>query len=148
MAFPGASIVRIDTDRVVTVIVQSSPYLIKTQIGVQTTSSSLEGFTSTSHSVTNGQSATDLSGESFNGSNYTTVQFFAEIIRGTTVVVFGMFSLHYKNGTWNVQLGGFTGIHGVTFTVSQTGTSGQLRAALNSGAGDGTIKLKKIYFAA
>lgn len=102
----------------------------------------------TSHDVVNGQAATDLEGEVFDGEEVTSVLFFAEIIRGTTVTVAGQVSMHYKNGTWERQMGGFSGIHGVTFSVSQATTVGQLRAALNSGAGNGTIKFKKIIFAA
>lgn len=100
------------------------------------------------HSVTDGQSATDLTGETFDSTEYSSVLLFAEIIRGTTVVVTGQMSLHDVNGTWALRLNGFSGIHGVTFSISQATTVATLKAALDSGAGNGTIKLKKTYFAA
>lgn len=95
------------------------------------------------HAVTDGQSATDLSGESFLSATYSSVDYDFEIIRGTTVNANGTFSLQKQNGTWRISLGPYRGdIHGVTFTLSGT-TTQQLRAALNSGAGNGTIKLSR-----
>ena len=93
--------------------------------------------------VTDGQSATDLSGESFLSATYSSVDYDFEIIRGTTVNANGTFSLQKQNGSWRISLGPYRGdIHGVTFTLSGT-TTQQLRAALNSGAGNGTIKLSR-----
>jgi hypothetical protein len=84
------------------------------------------------HAVTDGQSAT-----------YSSVDYDFEIIRGTTVNANGTFSLQKQNGSWRISLGPYRGdIHGVTFTLSGT-TTQQLRAALNSGAGNGTIKLSR-----
>lgn len=95
------------------------------------------------HAVTDGQSATDLSGESFLSATYSSVDYDFEIIRGTTVNANGTFSLQKQNGSWRISLGPYRGdIHGVTFTLSGT-TTQQLRAALNSGAGNGTIKLSR-----
>lgn len=95
------------------------------------------------HAVTDGQSATDLSGESFLSATYSSVDYDFEIIRGTTVNANGTFTLQKQNGTWRIALGPYRGdIHGVTFTLSGT-TTQQLRAALNSGAGNGTIKLSR-----
>jgi hypothetical protein len=100
-----------------------------------------------SHSVTDGQSATNLSGETFTSASYTSVDYSFEVIRGTTVNASGEFSAQLQNGTWRIVLGPYRGdIHGVTFTLSGT-TTQQLLAALNSGAGNGTIKLSKRYIA-
>ena len=99
------------------------------------------------HSVTDGQSATNLSGETFTSASYTSVDYSFEVIRGTTVNASGEFSAQLQNGTWRIVLGPYRGdIHGVTFTLSGT-TTQQLLAALNSGAGNGTIKLSKRYIA-
>ena len=97
----------------------------------------------TEHAVTDGQSATDLSGETFLSASYSSVDYDFEIIRGTTVNANGIFSLQKQNSVWRISLGPYRGdIHGVTFTLSGT-TTQQLRAALNSGAGNGTIKLSR-----
>ena len=62
-----------------------------------------------------------------------------------TVLANGKIALQYVNSTWRIVQGGFitTSAYGVTFSVSQTTTVAQLRAALDSGAGNGTIKLSK-----
>lgn len=97
----------------------------------------------TTHAVTNGQSATALSGETFLSASYSSIDYAFEIIRGTTVNASGEFSAQIQNGTWRIVLGPYRGdIHGVTFSLSGT-TTQQLLAALNSGAGNGTIKLSK-----
>ena len=97
------------------------------------------------HSVTDGQTATDLSGETFDFAIYSSGQYHFEIIRGTTVISSGFLAVQNLNGTGRVVEGLALGLeaHGVTFSVSQVGTVVQLRAALDSGAGDGTIKLSR-----
>jgi hypothetical protein len=100
------------------------------------------------YNVTDGQAATDLSGETLDGAQYSTGFYFVEIIRGTTVVVIGKFSLHYVNSVWALVLDAFNGIHGVTFTITQAGSVAQLKASLDAGAGNGTIKLKRMVFVA
>ena len=99
----------------------------------------------TEHPVTNGQSATDLEGESFDLDDYSSADYDVEIVRGTTVIANGKLAVQDLNGTARVVLGGLLTeeAHGVTFSVSQLGTLVQLRAALDSGAGDGTIKLSR-----
>ena len=59
-------------------------------------------------------------------------------------------AMQYLNGTWRVLTGASVAneAHGVTFSVNQTTTNGQLRAALDSGAGSGDIKLKAVSFSA
>jgi hypothetical protein len=101
----------------------------------------------TSHSVTDGQAATNLTGETVDGTVYTSAVYQVEIIRGTAYFSSGDLSLHYKNSTWELVLGGMRGDDTeVTFTVSQTGSTAQLRAALSSGPGSGTIKTKRVLF--
>ena len=99
----------------------------------------------TTHTVTDGQSATDLTGETVDGASYSSAIYEVEILRGTTVLANGKIALQYVNSTWRIVQGGFitTSAYGVTFSVSQTTTVAQLRAALDSGAGNGTIKLSK-----
>lgn len=104
---------------------------------------------SSSYAVTNGQSATNLTGETYDGTTYSSIWFTVEIIRGTTVFASGEMSLQYKNSTWSLVLGGFLGdLSGVTFSITQSTTVAQIRAALTSGPGNGTIKFKKMFFAA
>ena len=106
--------------------------------------------TATEFAVTNGQSASNLAGMSFDGDVFSSIKMEAEIIRGTTVFANVPLAMQYLNSTWRVILGANLSneLHGVTFSVSQTTTVGQLRAALNSGTGDGTIKIKTLSFAA
>jgi len=99
----------------------------------------------TEHSVSDGQSATDLAGETVDGDTYSSAVYEYEIKRGTTVLANGRISLQYLNSTWVVNDGGYEAniAHGVTFSVSQITSVAQLRAALDSGAGNGTIKLSR-----
>jgi len=109
-------------------------------------SSGSEGWSAfVEHAVTDGQSATNLSAETVDSDDYSSAIYEVEIIRGTTVVSSGRLAIQDVNGTWEVNTGFFTGsaLHGVTFSVSQSGTVAQLRAALDAGAGDGTIKLSR-----
>lgn len=101
------------------------------------------------HAVTDGQVATNLTGETVSADDYTSYVYWYEIIRGTAVFSTGFFSLHYRDGSWRVCMGqdvrdDDASAHGVTFTVA----SNNLKAALDSGAGNGTIKLKKHKFIA
>lgn len=99
--------------------------------------------------VTNGQAATNLLAETYDGVVYSSVMIFFEIKRGTTVMAAGTLTLNYLNGTWRIEEGNYTGeVHGVTWSITQSTTVGQLQAALDSGAGNGTIKFKKSLFPA
>jgi hypothetical protein len=103
----------------------------------------------TRFSVTSGQSATNLSGESYSGTQYTSIQYSFEIQQGTTIFSNGTFWVQYLNSTWQIVLGetfdnGTT--NGVTFSVTQSTTFFQLKAA-ESGLGNGTIKLQKVFYA-
>lgn len=97
------------------------------------------------HSVNDGQAATNLNDETVDGAVYSSAWYHYEIIRGTSVVASGTLALHYKNSTWSDPLMGleFGDASGVTFSQQQSSTSTQLKAALNSGAGNGTIKLSR-----
>lgn len=100
----------------------------------------------TEHSVTDGQSATNLTGETIDISTHSSAIFEAEIIRGTTVIAHGDLVIQDLNGTPRVSTGVFKAqeSHGVTFGVANTsGTEYVLTAALDAGAGNGTIKLRK-----
>lgn len=116
----------------------------KDLISSGTTSSEVESVW-TEHAVTDGQAATDLEGETLDLSSYSSAIYEVEILRGTTVLSNGRLAIQGVNSTGRVVVGGMitSEAHGVTFSVSQTGTVVQLKAALNSGAGDGTIKLSR-----
>jgi hypothetical protein len=98
-----------------------------------------------SHAVTDGQSATDLTSETVDGTTYSSCDYHFEILRGTTVMSNGTFTLQYVNSTWRLVTGGAQALeaHGVTFSQTQTTTVSQLEAALDVGAGNGTIKLTR-----
>lgn len=100
--------------------------------------------------VVDGQAATSLPNETHAAASYTSIVYNYEIIRGTTVFSTGTFSLHYRNSVWYVAEGeerkeDAAPIHGVTWSVTGT-TTAQLKAALDVGAGNGTIKLKRHRF--
>ena len=95
-------------------------------------------------SIIDGQSASDLNDQTVDGTIYTSAVYTYEILRGTTVLTNGWFALQYLNGTWVLSNGPDMGsLHGVTFSVSQVGTVGQLKAALDVGAGNGTVKVSR-----
>lgn len=99
-----------------------------------------------SHTTTSGQSAANLTGETFDGTLLSSVVYNYEILLGTTVKATGDFSVHYLNGTWVFYDGMARGTaHGITFSLSQATTIGQLKAA-ESGLGNEIVKLKRHYF--
>lgn len=99
-----------------------------------------------SHAITNSQVATNLASETFDGTVYTSVVYNYEIVQGTTIMATGDFSVHYENSTWVYRDGmGRGDAHGITLSLSQATTIGQLKAA-ESGLGNGTIKLKRHFF--
>ncbi len=97
------------------------------------------------HNVTDGQAATNLTGETVDFALYTTAVYDVEIIRGTTVISNGTLAVQNLNGTGRVIIGPDLNLedHGVTFSVSQASLVVQLRAALSTGPGNGTIKLSR-----
>lgn len=100
------------------------------------------------HSVTDGQAATDLAGETFDSASHTSALCFFEVRRGSGPIAtsIGWFQLSYSGTSWAVFEGPYSGAyHGVTWSLTGT-TVAQLQAALDSGAGNGTIKIKKSYF--
>jgi hypothetical protein len=97
----------------------------------------------TEHEITDGQSATALTGETIDFDDYSSAIYDAEVIRGTTVIANGQVFVQDLNGTGQIKVGVFTQNHGVTFSLSQVGTVGTLRAAASSGPGNGTIKLSR-----
>jgi hypothetical protein len=102
-----------------------------------------------SYAVTDAQAAADLASETFDGTVYSSISYSVEILRGTTVFSNGTLVLQYVNGTWRVYRGGFIDDgteDGVTFSITQATNTVQLRAALDTGAGNGTIKLKRQLF--
>lgn len=116
-------------------------------LGGSGSSSLSDGWSAwTEHLVTDGQTATDLSGETIDLTLYSSAEYMVEVIRGTTVSSSGPITIKDINGTGVVdQSSVFLGPlpHGVTFSVSQLGNVLQLRAALDSGPGNGTIKLSR-----
>jgi hypothetical protein len=100
------------------------------------------------HAVTDGQAATALAAESWLAATYSSVMYTFEIIRGTTVIANGTLSCQDLAGTWRIVLGPYDGeAHGVTWSLTGT-TTQQLNAALDVGAGNGTIKLSRRLIAA
>lgn len=110
--------------------------------GGSSSSNSTSGWVT--HDVTDGQTATALTGETVDGASYTSAKYDYEIIRGTTVMANGVLYMQYKNSTWLVNVSQETGdASGVTFSISTSGTVATLAAALDTGAGNGTIKMAR-----
>jgi hypothetical protein len=104
----------------------------------------------TKYTVTSGQSATNLSGETIDGAVYTSAFYQFEIQQGATIFSSGHFVMQYLNSTWQLIMGETIDngtSTGVSFSCTQSTTVGQIQAA-ESGLGNGTIKLKKSYFLA
>jgi hypothetical protein len=118
-----------------------SKTVASTVVGVVT----LTGWDSVA--VTDGQAATAITGHTVDGATYKAAVYEYVIKRGTTVVAAGRFSLFYVNGTWELQTGGYESAgglpHGVAFTITQATTVATLKAALDAGAGNGTIQLTR-----
>lgn len=103
----------------------------------------------TSVTITDGQAATSVSGESVDGTVYKSRLYEYQLIRGTTVFGNGRIAMQYLNATWRVVDLGYAGEdHGLTFSVTQSTTFGQLKIAADSVAGNGTWKYKTISFPA
>lgn len=101
------------------------------------------------HAVTDGQAAANLTGETFDSAVYSSVYVLFEIKRGSGPysISLGWFQLSFNGTTWDLFEGPYGGpIHGVTWSLTGT-TTAQLKAALDSGAGNGSIKFKKTSFA-
>lgn len=100
--------------------------------------------------LTDGQAATDLSGETYDSTVYMAVDFMFAIARSDAITptsLSGTFALHNKDGTWELVMGNVKGDEPtITFSISQAGGVAQLKAALTSGPGDGLLILKKVYY--
>lgn len=97
-------------------------------------------------SFTNSQAATAVVGESYAGSAYKSVVYEYQIIQGTTIMANGRFAMQYLNGTWRpMDMGYYGDTHGITFSITQVGTVGQLKIA-EGGLGNGTFVYKKNTF--
>jgi len=98
------------------------------------------------YDVTDGQAATNLTGETVNGALFSSANYEFEVIRGTTVHANGWLSVQRANGIWRCETGPYQGdLHGVTVDFEDSSTEvAQLRAALDIGAGNGTLKLRRI----
>lgn len=95
------------------------------------------------HAITDGQAATNLSGETVDFAQYTSAIYEVEIIRGTTIIANGRLTVQNLNGAARVRTSYFDDEHGVTFSVTLASQTAQLRAACSSGLGNGSIKLKQ-----
>ena len=102
----------------------------------------------TTHAITGGQAATNLTGETYDSTAYTSAIVFAEFTRGTSVMVSRVFSLQYISGAWNIidmvngRRSSQTTAHGITLSMN----GDQMRAAATAGD-DGAVKIRKVLFA-
>lgn len=130
------------------VLKNSSDVPVTQEDGISSASSSGSGTDPgawTEHTVTDGQAATNLTGETVDLALYSSAFYDYEISRGTTVIASGNFAIQNLNGTGRLLTGSFIAdeAHGVTFSISQVALVVQLKAATDVGAGAGTIKLSR-----
>lgn len=101
----------------------------------------------TQHAVVDGQAATVLTGETLDSTTYRSAIYNYEIRRGagaSEIVTTGQFALQFQNSVARIQMGQDMGdLSGVVFDTSQVGTVASLRAALDVGAGNGSISLSR-----
>jgi hypothetical protein len=97
------------------------------------------------HAVTDGQAAANLVGQTVDFATYSSALYDVEIIRGTAYFASGQIAIQNVNGTGRVVEGLFMAeeAHGVTWSLSNSGQVWQLKAALSTGPGSGTIKLSR-----
>lgn len=97
------------------------------------------------HAITDGQAATTLTGQTVDLAEYDGAIYDCVIKRGTTVMATGRVAIQHLNGTGRVIIGGFMAgePHGVTFSIDQSETVVTLKAAADSGAGNGVILLSR-----
>ena len=98
--------------------------------------------------VVNNNSNSDLAGQLFSNATYKQIDFIASVLRGTTVFARDEFTIFYRDGNWELVMGFDRGVNpsGITWTVNPS--TGQINAAADNGAGDATIDLKKLHWAA
>lgn len=99
----------------------------------------------TEYAVTDGQSATTMSGQTVDFATYSSALYEVEIVRGTTVVANGRLAIQNVNGTGRLVPGTFmtNEAHGLTFSISQASLVATLRVAASTGPGNGTVKLSR-----
>jgi hypothetical protein len=97
------------------------------------------------YAVTDGQSASELEGQNFDLEEYSSVLLDFEISRGSTVFANGRLAIQNVDGVARIAGGDFMAHeqHGVTFSLNQDGSEVTLLASLDSGAGNGTIKISR-----
>lgn len=95
------------------------------------------------HAITDGQSATELDGETIDFDDHSSVIYEVEVTRGTTIVANGRIYIENIDGTGQLKVGVFSSDPKVTFSIDQDGSVATLKAAATSGPGNGTIKLSK-----
>jgi hypothetical protein len=105
------------------------------------------GSVYTKATFTDGQVATPIVSESFDSGTDIAVMYMYAVIRGTTVALIGHTGMVYKNSVWTKLEMPYAGdYHGLTYSVTQVGTTGTLNVAADIGAGNGTLYLKRFEF--
>jgi hypothetical protein len=93
-------------------------------------------------SITAGQAATTMTGQTVDSTVYSSRIYEYEVLRGTTIIGNGRFTMQDLNGTWRLLTGDYEAaeVHGLTFSISQATTIGTLQVAANAGS-NGTVKI-------
>jgi hypothetical protein len=99
------------------------------------------------HSFTNNQAATNLTGRAYSSSTYRAVFLSIFILRGAVASI-QQFALVWDGSAWALQdLGDSGSGHGLTFSLSGT-TTAQLRLASDNSGSSGNVYIKEHYWLA
>jgi len=99
------------------------------------------------HEIANGQAATALINQAFDGAVISSVRYFYEAQRNDGSFANGEFAMQFVSSAWRIADGGYEGEdHGLTLSAATVGTVGTLKVASSSGPGTGTLKLKRRTF--
>lgn len=127
---------------------------------IRTFLSGLDGYLDeSSDTITNGASATNVTGWTLDSASYTSGVYEVEVSRSTDSVdafANGRVALQYTAGAWRIQSGMFIGDAdaspgggGITLTVTEAGGVAQVQYATSTIAGTGyagTIKFRRVVF--
>lgn len=107
--------------------------------------------TQVAYDITEGDTDLELEDETVDKDVYKSVIYLYEITRGTTVFSMGQFSLHYRNGAWelvvwNENHSDDASDDGCEFDLTGTTTAQLTITVASDGKGNGELKLRKVAF--
>lgn len=97
--------------------------------------------------VDNQVSATDITDWVIDGATYSSAVYYVEIQRGASIFTNKEVHMRYRSGAWEIdELISSDDVDGVTLSVDQTGSVGQVQYVSTSEGTAGTIKWRRVVF--